>query len=325
MSDSAESDVRFGEDGLVPAVVQDAATGDVLMMAGMSEEALRLTRETGRAHYWSRSRQRLWRKGETSGHEQLVTEMRINCERNSLLLLVEQVGADCHDGYATCYYRQLEPDGALTVVRERVFAPETVYATAAVAAPIVHPSDPHVRATQRQFGAYAYLRDHPLEAESTTSRRLRSTREALHARLVDELTELAGVLEGHHRHTDRASDLRLEASQAIYWLLLLAVRDGLTWLQLRPDRALATGNEAVTEGTAARLLRAEADQWAAQPPVGEDLAARAHATLALIAQGCRAGGVDPLEAVETDLVELAARPYLAPYFAGAEARDDRTA
>jgi phosphoribosyl-AMP cyclohydrolase len=99
--------IRFGEDGLAPVVVQDTVTGDVLMLAFMNEEALRLTRETGKAHFWSRSRGTLWRKGETSGHEQLVDAIRVNCERNSLLLLVRQIGAVCHDGYSTCYYREI--------------------------------------------------------------------------------------------------------------------------------------------------------------------------------------------------------------------------
>jgi phosphoribosyl-AMP cyclohydrolase len=127
VNDPAAEQIRFGDDGLVPAVVQDVATGDVLMVAFMNDEALRLTYATGEAHYWSRSRKKLWRKGETSSHTQTVVEIRVNCERNSLLLLVRQTGAVCHDGYATCYYRRLSGDGALTVVRERAFDPETVY------------------------------------------------------------------------------------------------------------------------------------------------------------------------------------------------------
>jgi phosphoribosyl-AMP cyclohydrolase len=323
MIEPTASEIRFDEDGLAPVVVQDAATGDVLMLAWMSQDALRLTRETGRAHFWSRGRQRLWRKGETSGNEQLVTEIRLNCERNSMLLLVEQIGAVCHDGYPTCYYRRLEPDDVLTVVRERVFDPATVYGAAS--APLdANPADPLVQATQRQFGAYVFLRDQPLESESATSRRLRRNGETLHRRLADELSELAGVLNGQHRHADRASDLRLEASQAIYWLLLLAVREPLTWLELRPDRALATADETMSDTTMARLLRAEAARWAAVAPAGDDLAARAHETLALIAQACRTGGADPLEVVEADLADLAARPYLGLYFAGREHRDART-
>jgi phosphoribosyl-AMP cyclohydrolase len=119
--------VQYGADGLAPVVVQDAVSGDVLMLAFMNDDALRLTQETGRAHFWSRGRNALWRKGETSGHEQLVDEIRVNCEQNSLLLLVRQVGAVCHDGYPTCFYRRTAPDGSLTIVRNRAFDPSSVY------------------------------------------------------------------------------------------------------------------------------------------------------------------------------------------------------
>src|SRR5262249_39193013 len=129
MAESAEPIVRFDGDGLIPVVTQDAVTGDVLMMAWMNEEALQLTRETGRAHSWIRGRQQLWRKGWTSGHEQVVREILVNCECNSLLLQVQQIGAVCHDGYPTCYYRRLEPDGEFEVVRERAFDPGCVYAS----------------------------------------------------------------------------------------------------------------------------------------------------------------------------------------------------
>ena len=128
MNGSMVESIRFGADGLVPVVVQDAVTRDVLMLAYMNEEALRLTRETARSHFWSRSRSRLWRKGETSGNEQIVRQISINCECNSLLLLVDQVGAVCHDGYDTCFYRSLNEDGTLETARTRVFDPALVYA-----------------------------------------------------------------------------------------------------------------------------------------------------------------------------------------------------
>jgi phosphoribosyl-AMP cyclohydrolase len=308
--------VRFGADGLAPVVVQDAATGDVLMLAFMNEEALRRTRETGRAHYWSRSRKALWRKGETSGHEQVVAEIRVNCEENSLLLLVRQIGAVCHTGYPTCYFRSLEPDGTRTVVRERAFDPAMVYgrgASGRVAAEAVE-IDPLAEATRLQFGAYAFLRDHELEAVSGTSRLLHDDEAPISSRIADELRELAGVLTGEHGHGDPRSDQRLEASQVLYWVLLMALRHGVTWSALRPDRALATVTDGVSATTVGKLLRAEADRWSGCSPETEDVAAVAHATLALVGQACRSGGVDPLEVVEMDLEELRSRPYLAPYF-----------
>lgn len=120
--------IRFDSDGLVPVVIQDVSDGRVLMLAFMNEEALRLTRQTGRVHLWSRSRQRLWLKGEQSGHFQHVSGIYVNCEENSLLLEVEQVGcAACHTGYRSCFYRRLGPDGSLQVEGERVFDPGEVY------------------------------------------------------------------------------------------------------------------------------------------------------------------------------------------------------
>lgn len=317
MSDDSGA-VRFGDDGLVPAVVQDAATGDVLMLAFMNAEALQRTRETGRAHYWSRSRGTLWRKGETSGNEQIVDEILINCEQNSLLLRVRQIGAVCHDGYPTCYYRRLEPDETLTVVRDRAFDPSEVYGASSPSARALAATaiDPLAELTRQQFRAYAWLRDHDLDMESGTSRRLRDPEFDVSARIADELDELAGVLTGEHRHTDLESDLRLEASQVIYWLLLAAIREHVTWSRLRPDRALATTSEAVPAGAIAHLLRADAARWRDSSEPAIDIAARCHAALALVAQACVSGGIDPIAAVCADLAELRTRPYLASVFSG---------
>ncbi len=315
MNDPLAEPLRFGADGLVPVVVQDAVTGDVLMLASMNEEALRLTYTTGEAHYWSRSRQKLWRKGESSGHTQAVEDIRVNCERNSLLLLVRQTGAVCHDGYPTCYYRRLSDDGSLTVVRERAFDPSTVYDIPApqAAGETASEIDRLAEATRRQFGAYAYLRDNDLTAASATSRRLRAHDEQLGDRVGDELRELAGVLEGSHRHGEFLSDLRLEASQVIYWVLVQVLRQGITWACLRPDRALAAEDIHPDQAAIARLLRAEANRWISDAE-DDDPAAKAHATLALVALACRSGGIDALAAVESDLEELQTRPYLAAYF-----------
>ena len=316
MSELSPPTIRFGADGLAPVVVQDAVSGDVLMLAYMNGDALRLTYETGRAHYWSRGRNALWRKGETSGHEQVVDEIRVNCEQNSLLLLVRQVGAVCHDGYATCFYRRTAPDGSLTVVRERSFDPSLVYGDSAPP-PQQHDArdvDPLAEATRRQFDAYAYLRDHDLTSESETSRRLRQSDQQFRSRIADELRELAGVMDGEHRHAGREADALLESSQVIYWLFLESLRNGVTWMVLRPDRALATTDEQLPVTTVSRLLRAEADRWSDNARNLPDVAAAAHATLSLVGQACVCAGLDPLAAVQVDLAELESRPYLAPYF-----------
>lgn len=103
--------VRFGPDGLVPVVAQDRRSGDVLMLAWATREALLRTRETGRAHYWSRSRNTLWEKGESSGHTQRVHEIRVDCDGDTLLYRVDQVGPACHTGARTCFSTRVDADG----------------------------------------------------------------------------------------------------------------------------------------------------------------------------------------------------------------------
>ncbi len=100
-------EIRFNPDGLVPAVVQDAQDGTVLMVAWMNRESLELTRRDGLACFWSRSRQQLWVKGETSGNYLKVKEIRVDCDADTLLLLVEPLGPACHTGERTCFYREL--------------------------------------------------------------------------------------------------------------------------------------------------------------------------------------------------------------------------
>lgn len=100
--------VKFDEKGLIPAIVQDADSLDVLMLAYMNEESLRLTLETGETHFWSRSRQCLWHKGETSGHIQEVRDVRLDCDSDTLLIKVAQHGKACHTGRWSCFYRQID-------------------------------------------------------------------------------------------------------------------------------------------------------------------------------------------------------------------------
>jgi phosphoribosyl-AMP cyclohydrolase len=104
---------RWNADGLIPAIAQDAHTGEVLMLAWMNAQALQATLKTGRATYWSRSRQKLWIKGEESGHIQRLVEIRIDCDQDCILMRVEQTGPACHTGAQNCFYRIITPDGAL--------------------------------------------------------------------------------------------------------------------------------------------------------------------------------------------------------------------
>ena len=113
--------------GLVPAIVQDDKTGEVLMLAYMNEEAWNKTLASGKAHYWSRSRQKLWLKGGTSGHIQEVQTIYVDCDLDTVVLKVHQIGgAACHEGYASCFYRKVE-DGKLKMISTQVFDPKEVY------------------------------------------------------------------------------------------------------------------------------------------------------------------------------------------------------
>src|SRR5438874_9444486 len=113
--------------GLVPAIAQDAETGEVLMLAWMNKDAFEETLRTGRACYFSRSRNKLWRKGEESGHVQEVRGVFLDCDADTILLKVKQIGgAACHEGYKSCFFRKVE-DGELKTIAERVFDPKAVY------------------------------------------------------------------------------------------------------------------------------------------------------------------------------------------------------
>jgi phosphoribosyl-AMP cyclohydrolase len=115
-------------DGLLPAIVQDHGTGKVLMLAYINQASWEKTLETGDAHYWSRSRQELWHKGGTSGHVQKIKEIYADCDDDTVLFRVEQVGgAACHTGYESCFYRKVDRQGEMTIVGEKIFDPEKVY------------------------------------------------------------------------------------------------------------------------------------------------------------------------------------------------------
>lgn len=115
------------QDGLVPAIVQDWKTGEVLMLGYMNEESFNLTLETGKVHYWSRSRSKLWLKGEQSGNFQIVKDVFVDCDNDTLLVKVEQIGgAACHEGYKSCFFRRISGKD-LVVECERLFDPKKVY------------------------------------------------------------------------------------------------------------------------------------------------------------------------------------------------------
>ena len=130
MSDATEralAEIKFDADGLVPAIAQQQDTGEILMVAWMNREAVRLTIAEGRACYWSRSRKALWRKGETSNQVQTLKEFRLDCDGDTVLLLVEQQGVACHTGRRNCFFRAWR-DGDWVEIAQPLVAPEELYA-----------------------------------------------------------------------------------------------------------------------------------------------------------------------------------------------------
>ncbi|MCL9812249.1 phosphoribosyl-AMP cyclohydrolase [Natranaeroarchaeum aerophilus] len=119
----ADVELDFGDDGLIPAVAQDADTGEILMLAYATREAVDRTRETDRAHYYSRSRDELWEKGASSGHVQHVEEILVDCDGDAIVYRIQQEGGACHTGYDSCFHRTIDGE----IVGEKVFDPDSVY------------------------------------------------------------------------------------------------------------------------------------------------------------------------------------------------------
>jgi len=120
--------LKFDGNGLIPAIVQEQKSGRVLMMAWMNRASLENTVATGKTHFWSRSRQKFWMKGETSGHVQTVKDIALDCDGDVLLIQVEQTGAACHEGYRSCFFRSVEKDGkSVKITETRLETPEQIY------------------------------------------------------------------------------------------------------------------------------------------------------------------------------------------------------
>ena len=126
MNPELEKLLKFNEDGLIPAIAQQHDTGEVLMMAWMNKDAIAETLETGKVCYWSRSRQSMWRKGETSGNQQKLIHFRLDCDGDTILLLVDQVGAACHTGRRDCFFYEPTKTG-VDIISEPIMSPEEMY------------------------------------------------------------------------------------------------------------------------------------------------------------------------------------------------------
>jgi len=120
--------LKFTEDGLIPAIIQEAGTKRVLMLAWMNRASLETTLKTGKTHFWSRSRKRFWMKGEESGHTQTVKDVAFDCDGDTLLIQVDQIGAACHEGFKSCFFRSVESDGdGFKVTERQLQKPEDIY------------------------------------------------------------------------------------------------------------------------------------------------------------------------------------------------------
>ena len=126
--DAQLDSLKFDDNGLIPAIIQDESTGQVLMMAWMNRDSLAKTIASGQTHFFSRSRNKLWLKGESSGHVQNVKSVATDCDKDVVLIRVQQVGAACHDGYYSCFYRQHQKAGGdWKIIGEKIFDPKEVY------------------------------------------------------------------------------------------------------------------------------------------------------------------------------------------------------
>jgi phosphoribosyl-AMP cyclohydrolase len=120
--------LKFDANGLIPAIIQEQSTGRVLMMAWMNRASLETTIATGKTHFWSRSRQKYWMKGESSGHVQVVKDVAFDCDGDTLLIQVEQTGAACHEGYKSCFFRSVQDQGAkVNITEAQLQKPEEIY------------------------------------------------------------------------------------------------------------------------------------------------------------------------------------------------------
>ncbi len=310
--------LKFDRQGLIPVVIQDVITGDVLMVAFMNQEAVQRTRETGYTHFFSRSRNTIWRKGEQSGNVQEVRDIFINCEESSLLIRVKQHGdAACHEGYHSCYYRRLLPDDTYETVAERIFDPAVVYHPSREASVSTEqkipggkePVTPEMQQTletelRQLYGVYLFLRDHDLSEESNTSRLLQERSQSyLVSRLADELQELADVQIGEHVHSGRQLDTILEGSQVGYWLFLIAAGSNVPYNDFVPHTSLLNGYQGQLSEAKAIEQRQECLSL-----VSSDRPATVAQGLRLgfaqIGWACAEANVSPLAPAEYDLDQM---------------------
>jgi len=200
-------EVKFDQNGLVPVVVQDCKTYEVLMLAYMNREALQKSIETKKAYYWSRSRNKLWLKGETSGHFQKIKSMKIDCDNDTLLISVEQIGGACHTGHHSCFYRELG-EGEAKTTQDKVFEPEKVYGA-------------NAKILQDLYDVIADRTINPKEG-SYTNYLLDSGIDKILKKVGEECAEVLIAAKNNSKE-----EIRYEISDLVYHILVLMVKQGL--------------------------------------------------------------------------------------------------
>ena len=201
-------DLKFDRDGLIPAIIQDVESGEVLMLGYMNREAVEKTLETGRTHFWSRSRQKLWMKGETSGHVQTIQDAYFDCDKDALLWKVQQTTAACHTGHYSCFYNKMD-DHNIVAADQKVFDPGKVYGNGA-------------EILQELYDVVIDRRDHPKEGSYTNYLFTKGLDKIL-KKVGEETAEV--IIASKNRSKE---EVTYEASDLIYHLMVLLVEQDVT-------------------------------------------------------------------------------------------------
>ncbi|WP_027717816.1 bifunctional phosphoribosyl-AMP cyclohydrolase/phosphoribosyl-ATP diphosphatase HisIE [Desulfovirgula thermocuniculi] len=208
--------LKFDRDGLIPAIIQDVESGRVLMMAYMNREALAKTLASGETWFWSRSRQKLWHKGETSGHVQEVVEVYTDCDRDTLLLKVRQKGAACHEGYFSCFHHRVGEGGEWEVTEQRQFDPREVYGEKRERDQAAGPA-----VIEELYGIIKDRREKRPEG-SYTAKLFDKGLDKMLEKLGEEVVEL--IIEAKNRDREEVVE---EAADVLYHLLVVLAEQGI--------------------------------------------------------------------------------------------------
>ena len=209
-------ELKFDERGLIPVVTQDNRTDEVLMVAYMNREALEKTLETGKVHYWSRSRQKLWLKGETSGHFQYARSISMDCDGDTLLIKAEQKGAACHTGHHSCFFRKLDATSVLDAVSEGEPVQAAAEETKADTASAVHSGDLD-KVLEEVYGVIMDRKLHPKEG-SYTNYLFEKGLDKILKKVGEEAAEV--IIASKNKET---GDIKAEISDLLYHLFVLMV------------------------------------------------------------------------------------------------------